>query len=245
MGLAAAGLAQERDRAVLGDEPQGGEIVDEFAVHGWAGTRSRSRRRCAGRGTGRSAAGRRDAGWWSAGGLLGDDPGQELDMAPLLGLGLFGQGGEALGRPSELQVAEVVFELLIGPGALIGRLRSNGRVSLVSRCHSPSGTTVHRDRGVRATSTVPRTRRRRSRGEPAQEPVARRESRLTGVGPGFGSSAAAWVADQCDASHTSRASSTGTRCSATVSPAQRTSMTASPISWRTSTRWPRHAGGTE
>ena len=33
-----------------------------------------------------------------ASGLLADDPGQELDVAPLLGLGLFGQGGEALGR---------------------------------------------------------------------------------------------------------------------------------------------------
>ena len=46
-------------------------------------------------------------------GLLAHHPGQELDVAPLLGLGLFGQGGEALGRAVESQIAEVVLQLLI------------------------------------------------------------------------------------------------------------------------------------
>ena len=45
--------------------------------------------------------------------LLPDHPGQELDVAPLLGLGFLGQGGEALGRAVEPQVPEVVFQLLI------------------------------------------------------------------------------------------------------------------------------------
>ena len=45
--------------------------------------------------------------------LLTDHPGQELDMAPLLGLGFLGQDGEALGRAVEPQVPEVVLQLFI------------------------------------------------------------------------------------------------------------------------------------
>ena len=51
------------------------------------------------------------------GGLFGDEPGEELDMRPLVGAGLFGEGGER--RPSGVQaeVAEVGFDLLVEAGA--------------------------------------------------------------------------------------------------------------------------------
>jgi hypothetical protein len=46
-------------------------------------------------------------------GLLADDPGQVLDVAPFSGLGLLGQEGEAFGRAQQAEIAQVVFELLI------------------------------------------------------------------------------------------------------------------------------------
>src|SRR5487761_1729201 len=35
MGFSTTGLSKEQDRPSLGDEPEGGEIVDELLVHTW------------------------------------------------------------------------------------------------------------------------------------------------------------------------------------------------------------------
>ena len=51
-------------------------------------------------------------------GLFGDDSGQELEVAPLFGFGLFGQAGEALGGPAQLQVAQIRLEGLVDAGGL-------------------------------------------------------------------------------------------------------------------------------
>ena len=37
-------------------------------------------------------------------------------MGPAVPAGLFGQRGEALGGPAQLQVGEIVFEMLVRPG---------------------------------------------------------------------------------------------------------------------------------
>jgi hypothetical protein len=44
--------------------------------------------------------------------LFGDYPGQELDVGPVVAAGVL-EGGEALGGPVELEVAEVVFDLFV------------------------------------------------------------------------------------------------------------------------------------
>ena len=46
-------------------------------------------------------------------GLLGDQPGEEVDVGPLSGAGVLGEGGEHLGGPVQLQVAEVVLDLFV------------------------------------------------------------------------------------------------------------------------------------
>jgi len=45
-------------------------------------------------------------------GLFGDEAGEELDVGELFGAGVFGDGGEHLDGPVQLQVAEVVLDLL-------------------------------------------------------------------------------------------------------------------------------------
>ena len=100
VGLAAPGLAEEEDRPVLLDEPQRGQVVDELSVHAGLELEVEVRKRPPEGEAGEAQPcgqlavdrGRR---------LLADHPGQELDVAPFLGLGLFGQGGEALGRSVE------------------------------------------------------------------------------------------------------------------------------------------------
>ena len=112
MGLAAPGLAEEQDGTVLLDEPERGQVVEQLAVEGGLELEVEVGQRPAEREAGEAQACRElpvDRG----GCLLPDHPGQELDVAPLLGLGFLGQGGEALGRAVEPQVPEVVFQLLI------------------------------------------------------------------------------------------------------------------------------------
>ena len=80
------------------------------------GTRSRSRRAGAGRGTGRNAAGR-PSGGSVGGGLFGDEPGEELDMRPVVGAGFFGEQRERRASSVEMEVAEIGLDLLVEPGA--------------------------------------------------------------------------------------------------------------------------------
>ena len=47
------------------------------------------------------------------GGLLGDESGEELDVGPVFGAGLFGEGGEHAGGGVQLEVAEVGFDLFV------------------------------------------------------------------------------------------------------------------------------------
>ena len=114
VGLAATGLAQKQHGPVLTDEAQRGQIGHELSIQARLELEIEIVHRPP-VGEAGEAQPRREPTVGSRGGLFADDLGQELDMTPLLGLGLFGQGGEALRRTSELQVAEVVFELLIKP----------------------------------------------------------------------------------------------------------------------------------
>ena len=112
MGFAAPGLTEEQDGPVLLDEPQCGQVLDEFSVQRGLELKVEVGQCPSEREPGKAQSGGQlpvDGGRC----LLADDPGQELDMAPLPGLGLFGQGGEALGRTVQTQVAEVVFQLFI------------------------------------------------------------------------------------------------------------------------------------
>ena len=114
VGLAAAGLAEEQDRPVLVDEPQRREVLDEFAVDGWLelvvevvdGAPVREPRVAQPGGEASVAVG---------GGLLGDQSGEELDVGPVVGAGLLGEGGEHAGSGVQFEVAEVGFDLFVEP----------------------------------------------------------------------------------------------------------------------------------
>jgi hypothetical protein len=91
VGLAAAGLAEEQDRPVLVDEPQGGEVLDELAVD----------RRLELVVEVVDAAPVGELGVTQSGGeapvavrgcLFGDEAGEELDVGPVLGLWLLRRG---------------------------------------------------------------------------------------------------------------------------------------------------------
>ena len=113
MRLAAAGLAQEQQRAALLDEAQGGQVLHQLAVDGGLEVEVEVL----------DAAPVGEAGEAQPGGqapvgggrrLLGHDPPQVLDVRPLPLGRLLGQGGEALGGPGQLQVVQVALELLVG-----------------------------------------------------------------------------------------------------------------------------------
>jgi hypothetical protein len=115
VGLAATGLTEEQQGAVLGDEPQRGQVGDEFAVDGGlelevevldGATEGEPGVTQPG---GQAAVGGRRC-------LFGDHLGQELDMGPAVPAGLFRQRGEAFRGPTQLQVAEVVLQLLVEAG---------------------------------------------------------------------------------------------------------------------------------
>ncbi len=112
VGFAAAGLSEEQDRPVLVDEPQGGEVLDELAVD----------RRLELVVEVLNGAPVREFGVTQSGGeapvavcccLFGDETGEELDVGPVLGFGLLGEGREHAGGGIEFEVAEVGFDLFI------------------------------------------------------------------------------------------------------------------------------------
>lgn len=45
--------------------------------------------------------------------MFSDEPGEEVDMSPVVATGVLGERGEALRRPVQLQVAEIVFDLFV------------------------------------------------------------------------------------------------------------------------------------
>ena len=98
VGLAAAGLTEEQDRPVLVDEPQRGEVLDELAVDGGLELEVEVVDGLVEREPGVTQPGRQ-APVAGGGGLFGDEPGEELDVGPVIGAGVFGEGGEALRRP--------------------------------------------------------------------------------------------------------------------------------------------------
>ncbi len=88
MGFAAAGLSEEQDGPVLFDEPQGGEIVDEFSVDGGLELEVEVVDGSPVRELGVSQSGGESAVSGVAG-LFGNDPGEVFDMRPSFGCGLF------------------------------------------------------------------------------------------------------------------------------------------------------------
>ncbi len=110
VGLAATRLAQEQHGSSGFHEPQRGQVINEAAVDArlevevldGLGEREPG---VAQRGGEPPVAGRV--------GLLRDESCEELDMGPVLGPGGLGEGWEALGCPVELEVAEVVFDLVL------------------------------------------------------------------------------------------------------------------------------------
>ena len=97
---------------MLVDEAQAGEVLDEFAVHAGLEVEVEVV----------DAALEREAGVAHPcceapvavrGGLGGDEPGEELDVGPVLGAGLLGEGREAAGGRVEAQVAQVGLDLLV------------------------------------------------------------------------------------------------------------------------------------
>jgi hypothetical protein len=48
--------------------------------------------------------------------LFGDESGEELDVAQVVGAGVLGERGEHLDGTVQLQVAEIVFDLLVDTG---------------------------------------------------------------------------------------------------------------------------------
>ncbi len=106
VGLAAAGLAQEHDRSLFVDEPQGGEVGDELAVNRGleveieVGDAAVEREAGVAHPCGQPAVSVR-------GGLDGDEAGEVVDVGPVLGPSLLGEGGEGSGSGVEFEVAEI------------------------------------------------------------------------------------------------------------------------------------------
>lgn len=112
VGLAAAGLAEQQDRGAVGDEPQAGEVVDEFAVDGGLEVEVEVGQGPAGGEVGEPQPGGQPA-VAGGGGLLGDQFGEERGVGQVGVAGAVQQGGQDLRGAVQLQVAQVVFELLI------------------------------------------------------------------------------------------------------------------------------------
>ena len=93
-------LAASMSPGPMADEAQRGQVRDQLAIEGGLELEVEVRHGAPEREAGEAQAGRQLAVGGGRG-LFADDPGQELDVAPFLVLGLFGQGGEALGRAPE------------------------------------------------------------------------------------------------------------------------------------------------
>jgi len=105
-------VAEEEDGSVLVDEPQRGQVLDELAIDRGLELvvevvdAAPVREPCVTRPGGEAPVA-------IGGGLLGDQPGEELDVGPVDGLGLLGEGGEHARGGVQLQVAEVDFDLFV------------------------------------------------------------------------------------------------------------------------------------
>ena len=138
MGFPASGLAEEQEgRPSLTKRRVARSWTSFLSMEGWKVKSNSSMVLRAGRERIEPGG---EAAVAGGGALGGDHVGQVDHWRPVLGHGLFGHGGEALGGGVELQVAEVVLELLV-------RRRAGG----------------HRARCRRGRSGTGRWRRRRSR----------------------------------------------------------------------------------
>src|SRR5690606_33760927 len=90
VGFAAAGLTEEQDRAVLFDEPQGGEVLDEFAVDGGLELEVEVVDGLVEREPGVAQPGG-EAPIARRGGFFGDEACEELDVGPVVGAGVVGE----------------------------------------------------------------------------------------------------------------------------------------------------------
>ena len=140
-------------------------------------------------------------------------------------LGFFGQGGEALGRAVESQVAR---------GRLSAAHRGSwSRPGLVGLIAGEVG-----DLDVHVSFDVETERNRGL--------VSRRAGRPTGGGHDCGRGLPAGLLPKCSGiPDLQPVAGSPTVWVATTSPAQRISMLDESTSWRTSTFWPRQRGGTE
>jgi hypothetical protein len=112
VGLAAAGLAEEQDRPAGVHESQRGEVFDETPVDGGLELEVELGDGLAEREPGVAEPGGEPAVAGGVG-LFGDETAEELDVGPVVGPGLLGEGGEHLDGPVELEVTEVVLDLLV------------------------------------------------------------------------------------------------------------------------------------
>jgi hypothetical protein len=110
--FAATGLTEEQDGAVLVDEPQRRQVLDQLAIDRRlelvvevvdAAPVRESRVTQPGR----------EATISIGGGLLGDESRKELDVGPVVGFRLLGEGGEHARSSVQLQVAEVGLDLFV------------------------------------------------------------------------------------------------------------------------------------
>ncbi len=109
------GWAEEQDGAVLVDEPQRGEVLDELAVHGRLELEVELVEASPVGEAGVAQPGG-EAPVAVRGGLLADEPSEELDMRPVLCPGLFSECGEAAGSGVKVEVAEIGLDLLVETG---------------------------------------------------------------------------------------------------------------------------------
>lgn len=93
-------------------KPQGGEVVDEGPVDGGLEREVELGDGLAEREPGVAQPGV-EASVAGGVGLFGDEPGQEVDVGPVVVAGVLGEGREALDRAVQLEVAEVVFDLFV------------------------------------------------------------------------------------------------------------------------------------
>jgi hypothetical protein len=115
MRLPASGLTEEQNGPVLLDEPQSGEVLDEFAVDRGLELEVEVRDGLAKREPGVAEPGS-ETPVAGVDRFLVEQPGEELDVGPVVCLGVVGESGEHLGGPVQFQVAAVVLDLLVEPG---------------------------------------------------------------------------------------------------------------------------------
>jgi hypothetical protein len=119
VALAAAGLAQQQQRVALGDKPQGRQVIDELGVDRGLEVEVELGQGAADREVGKAQP-RGHPAVAGGGRLLGHQLGEEGGVAQLLVTGPVQQAGQRLGGADQLEVAEVVFKLLVQPAGGLG-----------------------------------------------------------------------------------------------------------------------------